>query len=70
VASISRSLTFRRTVLAGLEVALILAALLSVPLTIVEVNGQNGVSFQVADWTVWAVFAVEYASPDPSSRSF
>jgi voltage-gated potassium channel len=29
-------------------------------LTIVEVNGQNGASFQVADWTIWAVFAVEY----------
>jgi len=29
-----------------------------VPLTMVEVNGQNGVTFQVADWTIWAVFAM------------
>src|SRR5579864_1184896 len=48
-------------VLARLEILVILAALVSVPLTIVEVNGQNGLSFQVADWTIWAVFAVEYA---------
>jgi len=56
----TQSLTFRRTMLARLEVAVILAALGSVPLTLVEVNGQNGVSFQVADWTIWTVFAVEY----------
>jgi voltage-gated potassium channel len=53
-------LAFGRTALSQLEVAVILAALVSVPLTIVEVNGQNGASFQVADWTIWAVFAVEY----------
>lgn len=39
---------------------MILAALLSVPLTIVEVNGQNGPSFQVADWIIWSVFALDY----------
>ena len=53
--------SFGRAVLARLEVLVILAALISVPLTIVEVNGQNGLSFQVADWTIWAVFAIEYA---------
>jgi voltage-gated potassium channel len=31
-----------------------------VPLTIVEVNGQGGTSFLIADWTIWAVFAMEY----------
>jgi voltage-gated potassium channel len=51
---------FGRAVLARLEVAVIFAALVSVPLTIVEVNGQNGFSFQVADWAIWAVFAIEY----------
>src|SRR5713226_4365611 len=53
--------TFAQTLLARLEIAVILAVLLSVPLTIVEVNGQNGLSFQVADWTIWAVFVAEYA---------
>jgi len=43
-----------------LEVVVIFAALLSVPLTIVEVNGQNGASFQAADWAIWSVFAVDY----------
>jgi voltage-gated potassium channel len=49
-----------KTTLAKLEIAVILAALLSVPLTIVEVNGQEGTSFQIADWIIWAVFALEY----------
>jgi len=57
----ARYRTFLRPVLARLEILVILAALISVPLTIVEVNGQNGLAFQVADWTIWAVFAVEYA---------
>jgi voltage-gated potassium channel len=39
----------------------VLAALLSVPLTIVEVEGQNGTAFLVADWVLWSVFAGEYA---------
>lgn len=51
---------WRSLLLARLEVLVILAALISVPLTIVEVNGQNGLSFQVADWAIWAVFATEY----------
>jgi voltage-gated potassium channel len=49
-----------RWMLPRLEVAVILAALLSVPLTIVEVNGQNGPSFQLADWIIWSVFAFDY----------
>jgi voltage-gated potassium channel len=47
-------------ILPRLEVVVILAALLSVPLTIVEVNGQNGASFQAADWVIWSAFATEY----------
>jgi len=56
----ARYQTFGKLVLARLEVLVILAVLISVPLTIVEVNGQNGLSFQVADWTIWSVFAIEY----------
>lgn len=58
--SIARLTTLGRAVLARLQVVVILAALISVPLTIVEVNGQNGDSFQVADWIIWSVFAIEY----------
>ncbi len=47
-------------ILPRLEIVVILAALLSVPLTIVEVNGQDGASFQVADWVIWSAFGVEY----------
>jgi voltage-gated potassium channel len=50
-----------KALLPRLEVVVILAALLSVPLTIVEVNGQNGASFQGADWVIWSAFAIEYA---------
>lgn len=46
--------------LARLEIAVIFAALISVPLTIVEVNGQEGLSFQIADWVIWAVFVLEF----------
>jgi len=53
--------TVGRAILPRLEVGVILAALLSVPLTIVEVNGQSGPSFQAADWIVWSVFALDYA---------
>jgi len=57
----ARHRTLGRVVLAKLNVLVILAALISVPLTVVEVNGQNGLLFQVADWIIWSVFAVEYA---------
>jgi len=52
--------TVGKSILPRLEVAVIFAALLSVPLTIVEVNGQNGASFQTADWVIWSVFAADY----------
>lgn len=43
-----------------LEVLVILAALVSVPVTLAEVDGQNGQSFQVTDWVIWSVFVVDY----------
>jgi voltage-gated potassium channel len=50
-----------KAILPKLEAVVVMAALLSVPLTIVEVEGQNGSSFLVADWVIWSVFAGEYA---------
>jgi voltage-gated potassium channel len=47
-------------VLGRLELAVIFAALITVPLTVVEGNGQNGVSFLVADWAIWILFLTEY----------
>ena len=49
-----------RAVLDHLEPVVILAALITIPLTIVEINGQNGDSFFVADWAIWSVFALDY----------
>ena len=45
---------------ARLEVAVILAALITIPLTVAELNGQEGPAFVVADWAIWAIFAFEY----------
>ncbi len=49
-----------RAVLGHLEPVVILAALITIPLTIAEINGQNGDSFLVADWAIWSVFALDY----------
>ena len=49
-----------RAVLAGLQATTLLAALLTIPLTLAEVSGQSGRVFQAADWFIWAVFASEY----------
>src|SRR5215813_9347141 len=49
-----------RAVLARLEATTLLAALLTIPLTLAEVSGQSGRVLQVADWFIWAVFASEY----------
>ncbi len=48
-----------QVVLEGMEPVVILAALITIPLTVVEVNGQNGDAYQVADWAVWAIFLAE-----------
>ena len=50
-----------RALLDRLQVLVILAALVSVPLTVVEVYGQNGGAIQVADWAIWSIFAIEFA---------
>jgi voltage-gated potassium channel len=47
-------------VLEALQPVIILAALITIPLTAVEINGQNGTSFQVADWAIWSLFLFEY----------
>lgn len=49
-----------RAVLARLQATTLLAALLTIPLTLAEVSGQGGRVFQIADWFIWAVFASEY----------
>lgn len=46
--------------LPALEWVVVLAALLSVPLTVAEVNGQEGLPYDVADWVIWAVFVADY----------
>jgi len=44
-----------------LQPVVVVAAILTLPLTIAEVNGQEGNAFVLADWIVWLVFVVEYA---------
>ncbi|HEX2680884.1 MAG TPA: ion transporter, partial [Candidatus Dormibacteraeota bacterium] len=49
-----------RSLVRPIDGFVVLAVLLSIPITIVEVNGQNGPTFQVADWLIWFVFVVDY----------
>jgi voltage-gated potassium channel len=56
----SRWTTIGTAILARLQLVVILAALITIPLTLVEVNGQSGDAFQVADWAIWSVFVGEY----------
>jgi voltage-gated potassium channel len=49
-----------RSIVPRLDPIVVLAALVTVPLTVAEVNGQEGDAFRVADWTVWAVFVADY----------
>ena len=46
---------------AWLQPVVVVAAILTLPLTIAEVNGQEGNAFVLADWIAWLVFVVEYA---------
>ena len=43
-----------------LEAPVIVAALLTIPLTLAQARGRDGGWVVVGDWVVWAVFALEY----------
>jgi len=53
-------LAIGRAFLPRLEPIVIVAAIITVPLTVAEVNGQTGDAFLVADWAIWTIFATEY----------
>lgn len=44
----------------ALNAAVILAALATIPLVVVQERGTTSTLVTVTDWTVWAVFLVEY----------
>ena len=43
-----------------LEAPVIVAALLTIPLTLAQAQGREGGWVVAGDWVVWAVFALEY----------
>jgi voltage-gated potassium channel len=51
---------FARILYGNMEPVVIFAALVTIPLTLVELKGQNGDSYVIADWAIWGIFAVEY----------
>lgn len=55
-----RNLGTARVVLDRLQALVVVAALVSVPLTLAEINGQNAGALLTADWVVWGVFVGEY----------
>jgi voltage-gated potassium channel len=52
--------TVGRSLLPRIEPVVVVAALASIPLTIAEVNGQDGDAFRVADWAIWTIFVADY----------
>jgi voltage-gated potassium channel len=44
----------------ALETAVIIAALATIPLTVVQTQGLTGALTVVADWAIWGVFLVDY----------
>jgi voltage-gated potassium channel len=57
-----RSTARAQALVIRLEPVVILAALLTIPLTVVEVKGQSGVAFTLTDWALWSIFVVDYAA--------
>ncbi|MDQ7841389.1 MAG: ion channel [bacterium] len=45
----------------ALEIAVVLAALVTIPLTVAPERGARSLLIVVGDWTVWAVFLAEYS---------
>lgn len=45
----------------AVNLAVVVAALATVPLVILQEQGNNSLAVQVADWAVWIVFVLEYA---------
>jgi voltage-gated potassium channel len=47
---------------AALEVVVILAALATIPLTIIQFEGTTRPGVIVADWVIWSIFVIDYAA--------
>jgi voltage-gated potassium channel len=43
-----------------LDIAVITASLCSLPLTVVQLSGQDSIAVNIADWTIWLVFLLDY----------
>lgn len=48
-------------VLHRLQTAVIIAAIVTVPLTMAELNNPDHPAYIVADWAIWTLFVLEYA---------
>lgn len=45
----------------AINICVVLAALATVPLVILQEQGDTSLAVQIADWAVWAVFVMEYS---------
>lgn len=43
-----------------LEVAVVIAALASVPLVVAQLRGDTGIDVLAIDWVLWSIFLIEY----------
>jgi hypothetical protein len=59
--SLGQSASLHRRLKRFTEPAVLLAALATIPLTVAEQQGSS-LFLSVADWAIWAVFAVEFGA--------
>lgn len=45
----------------AINASVVIAAAMTVPLVILQEQGNNSLAVQIADWTVWLIFVCEYA---------
>jgi voltage-gated potassium channel len=58
----ARADSSRRRLQATLEACVIVAAIVTIPLTVLQLRGHEHVGVDAADWVVWVVFAAEYTA--------
>ena len=59
----SKMVVRESTLLKALDVAVIIAALATIPITVAQLQGIGGTGVLVADWIIWLVFVVDYTGP-------
>jgi voltage-gated potassium channel len=57
---LARQTNTRQRIEHWLEVLVIIAALATIPVTYIQARGDTSLELRIADWTIWAIFTMEY----------